>query len=238
MQIYFTAQTVASSSSEKPKASNVLVPTCLAYGGGEVEFPLEWNTEVQLQYTNLLVVTEGSLQLSTRLMIIRGDFDSLSLAVYGNLVSESSNAPVVSSPFPQALEALKPIPHNPPLDPANSNNPTFLAKELLSQILRAPRLADVVRFVFCLKPSKEDWSRSNFPFYANWDQLPTDLDEAIVLLSRPLPEDTPSDAISNIAHRIKEAVAHRPAVSAIPEHARRIFRDRSLPHGNPGSLLY
>ncbi|KZT42990.1 hypothetical protein SISSUDRAFT_800120 [Sistotremastrum suecicum HHB10207 ss-3] len=193
LQIYFTAQTVAVNSSERPKTSNVLSPTSLAYDGGETEYPLDWNAE-----------------LSTRLMIIKGDFSSLSLAVYGNPVSESNNSSAISVPTPQTLDALSPPSHNPVLDPANSTDPCFLAKELLNLIPRAPRLDKVVRFIFCLKPSKEDWSRPNFPLYANWDQLPFDFEEAIILLSRPLPADTPKDAISNIARKIKEIVAPLP----------------------------
>jgi hypothetical protein len=47
LDIFFNAQPIPGDDGKpKPKATNALVPTSLAYVGGMVEFPLDMGTEV------------------------------------------------------------------------------------------------------------------------------------------------------------------------------------------------
>lgn len=46
LDVYFNAQPVATDGKQKPKATNALVPTCIAYQGSEVDFSVDMGSEV------------------------------------------------------------------------------------------------------------------------------------------------------------------------------------------------
>jgi hypothetical protein len=81
-------------------------------------------------------------QYSTRLMVVQGDFESLSLAVYGTVVAE---APSLDTPYePQPLPTFEPVPLSRVLDPANSDDPAALSRALLDLVPDSPALDDVI----------------------------------------------------------------------------------------------
>ncbi|KAH8988714.1 hypothetical protein EDB86DRAFT_2945666 [Lactarius hatsudake] len=177
LDIYFNAHPISSDSKQKQKATNALVPTSLAYTGGFAEYPVDMGAE-----------------FASRLMIVKGNFTKLSMAIYGDVASELPSAP--SSYAPSALPSLIPTPLSPPLDPANSEDPTILTRNLLSLIPDAPPLSLVIRLMFCLKPANDDWDLPDFPYLhpdLDVDPMEFDLDYAYQLTSQPVADDVSLD---------------------------------------------
>ena len=140
-------------------------------------------------------------------MIIRGKFEKLSLAIYGDIVSELSDSPQVYAPrqFPQLSYSTLP----PALDPANSLNPIELAQSLLSLIPESgrPTLALIARLMFCLKPSNEDWDEPDFPhLYSPLDRDLDDLnlEKAVSMTSRPVDDAVEEADLKNFGRRLGE----------------------------------
>ncbi|EKM59767.1 uncharacterized protein PHACADRAFT_170376 [Phanerochaete carnosa HHB-10118-sp] len=187
LELYFNAQPVAQpNAKERPKPSNALIPTIIAYAGGRMEFAVNMSPE-----------------LSTRLMIVKGAFESVSMAIYGDVVNELP--PPKTTYEPRSLPTLDMIPLSPALDPANARDPTTLACQLLDLIPDAPSLPLVIRLMFCLKPSNDDWDSPDFPYlFTDLSQLPDDptIDEVYRLTSRPVHDDTSSQAFADLADKV------------------------------------
>ncbi|KAL5530102.1 hypothetical protein ACEPAF_6359 [Sanghuangporus sanghuang] len=193
LDVYFNALPIVTDGRNKPKPSNVLVPTSIAYQGGQVEFTID----------------PVNSEFATRLMIVRGKFEKLSLAIYGDIVSESLDSLQTYKPrqLPQVLYSSLP----PSLDPANSMNPTALAQSLLTLIPEAgrPTLALIVRLMFCLKPSNEDWEEKDFPYlYSILDQGLNDLslEKAVDMTSRPVDDMVDEGVLKNFARELGDTV--------------------------------
>lgn len=143
------------------------------------------------------------LKLSTRLMIVKGAFESVSMAIYGDVVNELP--PPKSTYERRPLPTLDPIPLSPALDPANARDPTALARQLLDLIPDAPSLPLVIRLMFCLKPSNEDWDLPDFPYlFADLSTLSDDpnVDEVYRLTMRPVSDETSSQAFTDLAEKV------------------------------------
>ncbi|EAU84430.1 hypothetical protein CC1G_01426 [Coprinopsis cinerea okayama7 len=189
LDIFFNAQALqpGGESKEKQRAPNALVPTSIAYAGGQMDFAIDMGTEY-----------------ATRLMIIKGNFEVLSMAIYGHVVAEK---PPVLSYEPKTLPIVEPFPLSRNLDPANSTEPRALAEKLLALIPNPPRLPLVVRLMFCLKPSDEDWDDPEFPdLYADLEDRDSDFDlEGVVnSVSRPIPDDLPQDTFLTLVDRVND----------------------------------
>ncbi|GJE84533.1 hypothetical protein PsYK624_006090 [Phanerochaete sordida] len=154
LELYFNAHPVALPHvKEKPKPSNALIPTVVAYAGGRMMFAVNMSAE-----------------LSTRLMIVKGAFESVSMAIYGDVVNELP--PPKTTYDPRPMPVLETIPLSAALDPANARDPTALASQLLNLIPDAPSLPLVIRLMLCLKPTNEDWDLPEFPYlFADLGQL-------------------------------------------------------------------
>ncbi|KAF9442545.1 hypothetical protein P691DRAFT_789311 [Macrolepiota fuliginosa MF-IS2] len=139
-------------------------------------------------------------------MIVKGSFEYLTLAIYGEIVAEQ---PLVHLYEPRALLPQDPEPLSEPLDPSQSADPTALARSLLALIPNAPSLPSAIRLMFCLKPTEDDWDDPDFPhIYANLDNDSEDYDlESIVTnLDRPMPDDVSTDTVNRFVERLVEFV--------------------------------
>jgi len=131
-------------------------------------------------------------------MIVKGKFSVLSMAIYGEVVNDT---PLPANTYnPSPVSSLGSFPLSPALDPANSNDPTLLAKQLLSLIPEAPPLPLVVRLIFCLKPPHDDWNLPAFPYlHADLDRQieeELDLESIIQAVSRPVRDDVTDPTLS------------------------------------------
>ncbi|KAI6146088.1 hypothetical protein BKA82DRAFT_4330346 [Pisolithus tinctorius] len=185
MDVYFNAHPLqpGSQADGKPKLKvpNALIPTVIPYAGGQAEFAVNMGADARF---------------ATRLMIVRGDFETVSMAIYGEPVSEVS--PAITSYEARPLPVLEPTSVSPALDLARSSDPTHLARQLLALIPDAPPLNLVIRLMFCLKPPNDDWDLPEFPhLYSDLheEDMDIDLDSAYRCLSRPFAEKV-ADAIS------------------------------------------
>lgn len=152
-------------------------------------------------------ILNNAPQFTTRLMIIRGKFEKLSLAVYGDIISDSL-------PPVQTYESkqLPQISHNALpsyLDPSNSIDPTQLAQSLLSLIPDAPPLPLITRLMFCLKPSNDDWDEPEFPYLFSelekeLDDL--DLERAAEITTRPVSDNVDDEVLQTFAQRLGDTV--------------------------------
>ncbi|KAF9037810.1 hypothetical protein BDZ89DRAFT_1061396 [Hymenopellis radicata] len=170
---------------------NALVPTSIVYTGGTVDFPMDMGTDY-----------------STRLMIIKGSFQVLSFALYGETVSQLASSP---SYEPITLPTIDPVPLSKAVDPANAADPTFLAKNLLKMIPDAPPLPLVIRLMYCLKPTDDDWENETFPYHGTSLDFTEDLDlaQAGDMISRPLRRETTETAISAFASRVNDLIGSK-----------------------------
>ncbi|EIN10856.1 hypothetical protein PUNSTDRAFT_142767 [Punctularia strigosozonata HHB-11173 SS5] len=191
LNIFFNAVPISTNAKQKPKATNALIPTTLAYTGTPTSFDIEMGHEY-----------------ATRLMILSGDFHSITIAVYGEIASELSNFPTTYEP--RTLPMPDALPLHPALDPSNSTVPTNVARKLLAPLPDIP-LELVIQIMFSLKPPKEDWDLVEFPhLYADLAGLvDKDLETALRITSRPLPSGTPSEDISDFADNITRSLTYK-----------------------------
>lgn len=143
-------------------------------------------------------------------MIVKGKFNALSMAIYGDIVSEP---PPVQKYEPKPLPSVESIPLSRAVDPSNSSDPTLLAKQLLSLIPDSPPLPLVVRLMFCMKPSNEDWELPDFPYlHADLDgevEEDFDLQAALRWTSRPVQDDTSLETLSRFAVRVASCIGQK-----------------------------
>ncbi|KAI0340752.1 hypothetical protein BDW22DRAFT_1359560 [Trametopsis cervina] len=191
LELYFNAHPVSQpQSKEKVKPTNVLMPTVVAYAGGRMDFPVNM-----------------SLETATRLMVVKGPFQSVSMAIYGDVVSEKPSVP--STYEPKHLASLDPIPLHSSLDTSTFLDPTKVAKQLLQLIPEAPPLHLVVRLMFCLKPGNEEWDSPDFPYlYADLEEFSDDQDieQASVLTLHPVADDTSESVLHTFAGKVAQAI--------------------------------
>ena len=161
-------------------------------------------------------------------MIVRGDFETVSMAIYGKPISD---VPVASTSYePQLLPVLDPVSILPALDLAKSTDPTRLARQLLSLIPDVPSLNLVIRLMFCLKPPNDDWDLPEFPYlYSDLheEDIDIDLDSAYRCLSRPVADDISGEALQRFGEKIAEAIS--PTVGSFPfSHSTTRFSIRTI----------
>lgn len=142
-------------------------------------------------------------------MIVKGKFEQLSMAIYGEIVLQET--PVVQTyvarPLPSTLDTPLPLPEA--VVPFKSEDPTRLAKDLLALIPDSPPLSLVIRLMFCLKPSDEDWEDAKFPhLYADLDTEDEifDLESVVHTISRPIPEHLSRDTLLKFTMRLADFV--------------------------------
>jgi hypothetical protein len=146
-------------------------------------------------------------------MIIKGNFQNVSIAIYGELVSEVVSSPHVYEPRSISLKGKTPL--SPSVDPSNAADPTLLAKQLLSLISDAPPLPLVIRLMLCLKPSDDDWDNPDFPFLFNdldCDAEDFDLEKAFQCTSKPVADDISRDSIEKFAEGIAAMIGPKVGV--------------------------
>ena len=140
-------------------------------------------------------------------MIVRGDFETVSMAIYGDVVSDTPPKPTTYTPL--TLPTHSSVPLVPALDAAKSSDPTILARNLLALIPDAPSLGLVIRLMFCLKQPNDDWELPEFPhLYSdlNDEEMDIDLDTAFRSLSRPVADDISSEQLHRFASKVSDAV--------------------------------
>ncbi|KAG6845449.1 hypothetical protein H0H87_009357 [Tephrocybe sp. NHM501043] len=179
---------------ERPRVPNALVRTLIAYAGGQVDFAVDMGPEAQH---------------ATRLMILKGIFNKLSIAIYGDIVSDAPPPTEVHEMRP--LPSIEPVSLSKSIDPSTFSDPTALAKQLLAIIPNAPPLPLVVRLMFCLKPPNDDWDLPDFPYLHADLEVHSDgeLDiEAINdLLSRPVRDESTEEELLTFAASVAESIA-------------------------------
>lgn len=142
-------------------------------------------------------------------MIVAGAFKYVSMAIYGDVVSEMP--PPSTTYEPKPIPALDPIPLSSALDPSNFRDPTKLALQLLELIPDAPPLPHIIRLMFCLKPTNDDWDLPDFPYlYADLDEdFENDLEKALRITSRPVADDASQDSFANFAESVARCVGSK-----------------------------
>lgn len=149
-------------------------------------------------------------------MIVKGAFTKVSMAIYGDIVSDATPEDSPPSYTPSSLPTIEPTPLAPAIDPANSDDPTQLAKQLLDLIPDAPPLALVVPLMFCIKPSNEHWDLPEFPYlYADLDEdvADFDLEKACELTSTPVADDVSYEILQRFSDRVADAVGPKVGVT-------------------------
>lgn len=139
-------------------------------------------------------------------MIVKGDFQCVSMAIYGEPMQETTPA-LDYTPLPLPVIETPSLSRS--LDPSNSRDPTHLAHQLLKMIPDAPPLPLVIRLMFCLKPANEDWDIPEFPYiHPDLDDADSlsDLDKVSKLTSRPVPDDISEETLDRFAENLARVV--------------------------------
>ncbi|EJU06493.1 hypothetical protein DACRYDRAFT_103440 [Dacryopinax primogenitus] len=198
LDVFFNWQTLPSGN-EKPRPSNVLLHSTLQNAGNELQYEIDSSEEV----------------LVTRLLILKGAFSSITLAVYGRDASEPKKedelemeesyipAPTyVPVPLPEPLTT--PLPAD--LDPSRITDPLTLCRRLLGA---GSANADVIslmrRNLNAFPPSSNnttlDQLLSSYEIGDDW------MRELIQALQRPInPSDVTSEALQNIEEHLLECI--------------------------------
>ncbi|KAF8969383.1 hypothetical protein BDZ97DRAFT_1653935 [Flammula alnicola] len=201
LDVFFNAHpiqvtSVSQDSQEKRVVKNALAPTRIAYAGGSTEFTVDMGPEY-----------------ATRLIIFRGDFEVISVAIYGEVVTE---IPEVSGYETKPLPAPTSMTLSPSVDLASSTNPTLLAENLLSLLPTSPPLSLVSRLVFSLKPEDEDWDDPDFPYiYSDLDNDEVmDLEGLVQSVTRPIRDDISPETLSRFATKMHDYLGSNPSDDA------------------------
>ncbi|KAG6850196.1 hypothetical protein H0H93_016625 [Arthromyces matolae] len=176
---------------DKPRVPNALVPTSIAYAGRQVEYALDLGPEY-----------------ATRLMVIKGKFTKLSIAIYGDIVLDAPSPTEIYEP--KALPVIEPVSLSKAIDPSTSSDPSHVARKILALMPDMPPLPLVVRLMFCLKPPNDDWDLPEFPYlHPNLNLLSDDgfdLEAIHDLLSRPVRDDTTEEELSTFAAKVVNCI--------------------------------
>ncbi|KIJ37454.1 hypothetical protein M422DRAFT_33774, partial [Sphaerobolus stellatus SS14] len=164
LSLFLNAQIAPTTKEPKPKGTNVLVPTSLVYPGGLREFSIDMGPE-----------------FVTRLVVIQGNFKHLTLAVYGDSVSEPLSEP---SSYEPSLISLPPrTPLSSSMDLSNISDPCFPARELLKLIPTSTPLCLITRLILCLKSQDDAWETIKFAELTEFLETP-DLEPGLEWLQR------------------------------------------------------
>jgi hypothetical protein len=146
------------------------------------------------------------------MLILRGQFKSLSIAIYGSVYSGSgSDKHQFNSQDASSQIHLEDLPLSSVLDLTSSFDPTLIARQLLALIPRAPPLTTVLRLILCIKPRKEDWDAPDFPMYERINgSMPESVEELLELLSRPI-EASP-DGFRSLSRAISSILSQKVGV--------------------------
>ncbi|KAF8607689.1 hypothetical protein BDV93DRAFT_505080 [Ceratobasidium sp. AG-I] len=180
LKVYSNALMSPTDSEPKPKASNTLLSTQLDY----VDEMLDWNFSI-------------TPQASSRLVIFQGAFEKLTIAIYGQLLSDSpTEQPTVVGP-PIALPPTSTLSLPPSIDIANLADASQTAKSLLEANAANPPLRHVLHSMLCYVITPEgpfdEWdANSGNPVERLLESDILDavelMQEAIQALRKPLPE--------------------------------------------------
>ena len=140
---------------------------------------------------------------ATRLVIIQGQYEYLSLAVFGDVIAGVQKVQEYQPrpPFPALISVSLPK----SVGPSNSTEPTMIAQQLISHLPDSPPLSLIVRLMFCLKPPNEDWEHPDFPYlYSDLDNEDEMYSIATLVqsISRPVKDYVSVDTLSTFAERI------------------------------------
>ncbi|PPR02660.1 hypothetical protein CVT24_002143 [Panaeolus cyanescens] len=192
LEIFFNIILPSSSPDVTRVSKNALAPTSIAYTGGQAEYSM-------------------NPEFSTRLVILKGSFETISLALYGEVVTNTEKVRDEYS-ISKSLPLVEPSPLPMSVDPGNSNEPWALAEKLLGLLPVVPSLSLVTRLIFCLKPQSEDWDEPNFPYlYVNLDEevdFPS-IQSVVELLCRPIQEDITAETFIKFAETVDTLIASK-----------------------------
>ncbi|KZV94235.1 hypothetical protein EXIGLDRAFT_835113 [Exidia glandulosa HHB12029] len=194
LDVFLNCQQVPSPHEPKPKATNALVPTRIVHPGDD---PRDYYVNMSPNYT-------------TKLMIVKGDFHSLQLAVYGTVYTPST-PPTSYAPRVHTAPSTSKLPLA--LDPARADDPLALGTSLLHMTSEPPGLALVAKFALC-HDLHEELNGPDAP------QLYTDMKECLESLDlgfdwirnaaettrRPISEQVADDALKGFAERVQDSL--------------------------------
>ncbi|KAJ8583248.1 hypothetical protein M405DRAFT_828989 [Rhizopogon salebrosus TDB-379] len=146
-------------------------------------------------------------EFDTCLTILRGDFEAVSMAIYGDVVSDTSPEPTTYSSL--TIPTHSSVPLVSALDAVMSNNLTALARNLLELLPDLHSLSLVIRLIFCLKQP-----RGCPHLYSDLreEEMEMDLDTAFRCLSRPIADDISSEQLYRFAKKVSEAARQKEVV--------------------------
>lgn len=157
-------------------------------------------------------------------MIVKGNYASVSLAIYGDVLS--SSRPTAETYEARLMPPIDSYPLSRSLDSANMLEPDSLAQQLLTLLpeTKTPGIPLIVPLMFCLKPPNEDWDDPSFPFIYG-DLHPQDdeftIRTALHATSRPVSHQSTIADIQSFAEKVTSCVESKVCTTSLLPYALR-----------------
>ncbi|GJJ07278.1 hypothetical protein Clacol_001478 [Clathrus columnatus] len=199
LTVFLNAQALPSANeTTKARSTNNLITTNLHYPGGMREFSLNLGHDY-----------------ATRLLILQGDFTSVTIAVYGDLAVEMSADELMTGEHVTPSISVGEVSLPTILDPINLSDPTLLPMKLLELTPNPPPLPLLVRLQFGLK-LQDQIIRTDDIRFAEWeDLLESDvtglewLERAATMLNLPVAETVAPEILNRLSSRIIDSLVEK-----------------------------
>lgn len=158
-------------------------------------------------------------QYTTRLLILQGDFTALTIAVYGDLPSETSMDGILSGENDVQLAGQRFLLTI--LDPLNFSDPILLSERLLQLTPNPPALSLLIRLQFCLKVQDQIAVTDDIQFLEWKDILGCDtvglewLERAATMLNLPIAEDVDIEDLRRFSVKIVDSLTEKVCIQSL-----------------------
>ncbi|KDQ08831.1 hypothetical protein BOTBODRAFT_37524 [Botryobasidium botryosum FD-172 SS1] len=197
LDLYINAQPLPTVSEPKPKATNVLIPLSLRYSGQLADFKLDVPQDI-----------------SSRLLIVKGSFNTLSIAVYGEYAPQTpTDAAGPPSYSPKLIQVIEHQPLSSVLDIASTQNPASLARQVLASWPGAPSLSEITRRLSCYRAvgssvAEPDVLQADLERCLNSESEGGEwLEQAVATLRLPVSEATPEELLSQFFGKFRSCLS-------------------------------
>lgn len=171
-------------------------------------------------------------------MILKGQFEALSLAIYGQIISDSVQPDITNTSL-KTMPSVESQTLSASVNPASSSEPTFLARNLLSLLDDAPSLSLASKLMFCLKPENDDWDDPDFPYlFVDFDrdifqtnskmdregdededvngegEVTFDFEATLDAMSRPVSDTVSEDTLTKFAQAVAGSIGPKTSTQA------------------------
>lgn len=142
-------------------------------------------------------------------MVLKGSFDTLSIAVYGQIAPQEPVDDAPPSYAPAYIHKPDSYQLSPALDLSSTTDPTFIARKILASFPGAPSLPEIVRQLSCYRAvgsstAEPDALFADIEWAMNFDGTSSEwLDQAVATLRLPVPDLVSDELLLQFFGKVK-----------------------------------